>query len=246
MTGAGWLDPLRAALDEVPRAVTWFVRDDDGGWDDARLDALLDVADRHGMPVDVAMIPMDTGPELAGRLRARMAGSRLRVHQHGYEHVNHEPEGRKCEFGPARTPEAIAADVRNGRERLLERFGGDLDAVFTPPWNRSVPDLAPALVACGIRVLSRDLTAGRLDHPGLAEVPVSVDWFGGRRGTRWTREELGRRMADATAAGGPVGLMLHHAVTPPDELRDLDALFALLSRHPAVRLRTITEVAGPA
>ncbi|MFN8123587.1 MAG: hypothetical protein U0237_14280 [Thermoleophilia bacterium] len=244
MTAAGWLDPLRAALDAAAEPVTWFVRDDDGGWADDRLDALLDLADRHGVPVDVAMIPVATGPELARRLRGRIAGSRVRVHQHGYRHVNHEPEGRRCEFGPARGPEDIASDVRHGREVLLDRFGGDLDAVFTPPWNRSVPALAPALVACGIRVLSRDLSAGRLDHPGLAEVPVSVDWFGGRRGVRWTRAELGRRMADAVGAGGPVGLMLHHAVTPPGELADLDAVFALLAGHPAVRTRTIAQVAA--
>lgn len=244
MTGSAWLDPLRAALDAAPDPVTWFVRDDDGGWDDARLAALLDTADRHGVPVDVAMIPLATDGRLARTLRARMAGSRLRVHQHGYGHDNHETEGRKCEFGPARSAGQIADDVRRGRGLLLERFGDDLDPVFTPPWNRSVPELAPALVACGVTVLSRDLTAGRLDHPGLAEVPIAVDWFGGRRGVRWTREELAGHMAEATSGGGPVGLMLHHAVTPPRELAELDALFALLAGHPAVRLRTITEVAA--
>ncbi len=238
-----WLGPLREALDAAPGRVTWFVRDDDGGWDDARLAALLDVADRHGMPVDVAMIPTETGPGLARELIARMDGSRLRVHQHGYSHTNHETEGRKCEFGPARPAGAIASDVRDGRRMLLERFGDRLDPVFTPPWNRSVPELAPALVSCGITVLSRDVTAGRLGHPGLREVPVDVDWFGGRRGVRWTREELGRRMATAVAAGGPVGLMLHHAVTPPEELDELDGLFALLAAHPAVRTRAIQEVA---
>ncbi|MCC6830135.1 MAG: NAD-dependent epimerase/dehydratase family protein [Thermoleophilia bacterium] len=69
---------------------------------------------------------------------------------------------------------------------------------------------------------------------------------GGRRGVRWTRDELGHRMADAAAAGGPVGLMLHHAATGPEELPDLAALFALLAGHPSVRTRTITAVAAAA
>jgi len=239
-----WLRPVEAALEHAPAPVDWFVRDDDGGWDDARLLALLDVLDRHDLPVDVAMIPTATTPGLAGVLASRMATTRLRVHQHGHSHRNHEVEGRRCEFGPARSVGDMADDVGRGREVLRERFGDRLDAVFTPPWNRSVPALAGVLVACGITVLSRDVTAGRLEHPGLAEVAVNVDWFGGAGGVRWTRDALGARIADVVASGGPVGLMLHHAVTPPEELADLDALLGLVARHPSVRPRGIAELAA--
>ena len=42
-----WLDPLRAALDDTPRPVDFFFRDDDAGWDDERLFAMLEVVERH-------------------------------------------------------------------------------------------------------------------------------------------------------------------------------------------------------
>jgi hypothetical protein len=38
-----WLDPLRVALDEASGPVDFFVRDDDAGWDDERLFAMLAV-----------------------------------------------------------------------------------------------------------------------------------------------------------------------------------------------------------
>jgi hypothetical protein len=40
---SAWLAPLREALDAAPAPVTFFFRDDDAGWRDDRLEALLDV-----------------------------------------------------------------------------------------------------------------------------------------------------------------------------------------------------------
>lgn len=238
-----WLDPVAEALDARSEPVRIFVRDDDGGWDDARLMALLEVCAARDVAVDVAMIPTETGPPLARALTVRAAGMRLGLHQHGYAHSNHESAGRKCEFGRSRTMAQIDADVAAGRELLLERFGESLDPVFTPPWNRCVPELAVALCRRGIRVLSRDLSAGTLGHAGLHEVPVRIDWFGGLRGRRWSRLERGRAIADAIASDDPVvGLMLHHSVTGPGELADVDALFALLGNHAGARMVSIMEV----
>lgn len=53
-----WLDPVRAALAEADGPVRWFVRDDDGGWEDAALVRLLDRAAAQGVSVDIAVIPM--------------------------------------------------------------------------------------------------------------------------------------------------------------------------------------------
>ena len=85
--------------------------------------------------------------------------------------------GGKCEFGhvarsaPARPPTSAPA-ARGSRTAS----GGPIEPVFTPPWNRCSADTADAVLAAGHRVLSRDVSAGRLDRPGLAEVPVSIDW----------------------------------------------------------------------
>lgn len=245
MSATQWLRPVADALAGLAEPVRVFVRDDDGGWHDERLMSLLDVCAAREVAVDVAMIPADTRPSLARALAPRASAMRLGLHQHGYDHSNHEPTGRKCEFGPARTIAQIEADIARGQRVLRDRLGDLLDPVFTPPWNRCVPEIATVLRACGLRVLSRDRSAGLLDHPGLREVPVSIDWFGGHKGVRWSRHERGTRIAAAIASGEPVvGLMLHHAVTDSGELVDIDALLALLGTHEQVQMTSIMDLAS--
>jgi hypothetical protein len=236
--------PVAAALDAAAEARPVFFRDDDAGWDDAGLGALLDLFESRNLPVDVAVIPIALSPALAKDLAARAGNGRLRVHQHGYAHLNHQLDGRKCEFGDQRSAVAQAGDVAHGRRRLLDQLGPLVDAVFTPPWNRCVDATAAALVAEGVEVLSRDATAPAFNRPDLAEVPVTVDWFGRAKGVRWTRPELAGRLADAISAPGPVGIMFHHAVTDADERQAVDEVLGLLAAHPAVRAATIAELAA--
>ena len=115
--------------------------------------------------------------------------------------------------------------------------------LFTPPWNRCTAATAAALADQGFAVLSRDAGAGRFDRAGLAEVPVTVDWFGHRKGVRWTRGELAARLADAVAGGGPVGVMLHHAVTGDAEREAVADLLAVVAAAPAARPTTIAALA---
>lgn len=239
-----WLDPVVAALDAAASPCPIFFRDDDAGWDDAALHALLDVFERHDVPVDVAVIPAALGAVLARRLGRRAGSSRVRLHQHGYAHRNHEVEGRKCEFGPSRSDVDLARDLAAGRLRLADMLDGAVDPVFTPPWNRCTASTARALVDQGIGILSRDSSATPLDEPGLAEVPVTVDWFGHRKGARWTRPQLAERLAAGVRASGPVGVMLHHALSDDDERAAIDELVALVGQHPRAANVTITAVAA--
>ncbi|MBA3417511.1 MAG: hypothetical protein H0U09_02220 [Geodermatophilaceae bacterium] len=238
-----WLDPVRAALDAAADPCPVFFRDDDAGWADDRLFALLDVFDRYAVAVDVAVIPAELHPGLVTALRARLTDC-VRVHQHGYAHLNHESSGRKHEFGRSRDARAQARDVAAGGARMRDAFDERCDPVFTPPWNRCTADTADVLLVEGFRVLSRDSTAPPVQRPGLTEVPVTVDWFGRQHGQRWTRAELAARIAAAVAAPEPVGLMLHHAVTDEHELAAIEQVVALLARHPAVRRASILELAG--
>jgi hypothetical protein len=240
-----WLDPVRAALDARGEPVTCFVRDDDGGWADDRLFAMLDVFERHAMPIDVAVIPDALEPDLAGRLSARArAGGCLHLHQHGRAHVNHEPpERRKCEFGAARSFAELHADIARGWDRLVALLGETAEPVFTPPWNRCVDEVGGILADVGHRVLSRDHTAGTIGHREVAEVPVDVDWFGSTKGERWSRAELGARIATRIDEGR-LGLMLHHGVTDDAELADIEAVIALLAGHPVVARSSILGVAA--
>jgi peptidoglycan/xylan/chitin deacetylase (PgdA/CDA1 family) len=240
-----WLRPVRDALDARSTPVDTFVRDDDGGWADDRLTAMLDVFERRRVPIDVAVIPDALGRTLADQLLERHARGGLHLHQHGRSHTNHEPaDHRKCEFGAARGVEAIHRDVAEGHQRLRELLGDAAEPVFTPPWNRSVDELGAAVVAAGHRVLSRDRSAGSIGHPGLIEIPVTVDWFGSTKGERWSRVELGRRLAAELAGDDPVGIMLHHGVTGDDELAEIEALVTLLASHDAAAPSSILTLAG--
>jgi hypothetical protein len=226
--------------------VDFFFRDDDAGWRDERLFALLDLFERQRLPIDVAAIPKAVTPALAAELRARVAASpeRLAVHQHGFAHLNHEAEGRKCEFGPSRPRALQLQDIESGRRLLSEVHGLHAGYIFTPPWNRCTEATGEALRDAGFRVLSRDVTARPLGIAGLYELPVRVDWFARRKGVRLSPEELGASLAEAlNDAGSPVGVMFHHELMEVGELSRAGELLALLSAHPSARCRLMSALA---
>jgi len=243
-----WLDPLRAALDAAERPVDFFLRDDDAGWDDERLFALLDVCGDYGLPIDLAVIPQALGPSVAAALvdRAEDDPGSLGLHQHGFAHTNHEPSGRKHEFGPSRGYRAQRQDIAEGQRRLRELLGPHLDPIFTPPWNRSTQTTADCLVELGFVALSREARAEAIEAPGLTELPVSVDWFAHHRGTRLAPAEVASLAARATESAEPVGIMFHHAVMPDDELGQAAELLSLLSEHRQTIVRPMRELLAAA
>lgn len=242
------LNALLAALDTVPSPVYFFLRDDDAGWDDASLFALLDCTERAGVPIDLAVIPQASNAALARELCARIdaAPGRVNVHQHGYAHCNHEPVGRKCEFGGARSVDAQRGDLLAGRDRLRGLFGARLDAIFTPPWNRCSAATPALLAELGYSALSRDRTAP--EQHALAELPVDVDWSKQLRATARQGEDggdrIGLELAQRLGTGHPVGLMLHHAGMDARDLALLDALLEASARHPRARWVSMSEISS--
>jgi predicted glycosyltransferase len=242
--GMAWLRPLEQALADAAEPVTFFFRDDDAGWADERLLPLLDRFAAAGGPLDLAVIPQSLEPGLAAELVVRRdaAGVHLGVHQHGFAHRNHEANGRKCEFGPSRSAADQRRDIQTGRTRLEELLGPVLDPVFTPPWNRCTATTGACLVELGFAALSREARAEPLGVDGLAEIPVSVDWFGRRKGLRPTRSELGVELATAARSGGAVGVMLHHAELADGGLEDTVELLRLLVRSDRALLVPMREL----
>lgn len=241
-----WLHPITLALEAAPADPILFFRDDDGGWDDARLAALLDRFERAAAPIDLAVIPQELHEGLAAELRRRhdATGGLLGLHQHGYAHLNHQTEGRKCEFGPGRAAADQARDLAAGRERLQAAFGARLDPIFTPPWNRCTADTTAALRALGVQVLSRDAGAQPIDLHGLAELPVAVDWCKRIDERRATPAEQAARIAAALARHGTVGIMLHHPVMDDGELDALDRILALLKSQGRARVLNMRAAAA--
>lgn len=243
------LTPVREALDSASAPLDIFLRDDDAGWDDARLIALLQAVARAGVAIDLAVIPLAVGDALARELRARIddAPERVGVHQHGYAHTNHQTEGRSCEFGSAYGATAQRQDLIRGRDRLQQHFGHRLDALFTPPWNRCSPDTPVLLAGLGYEALSRD--RGATPQCALAELPIDVDWCKQHRagGPVAIADDLARAVRARSADGQPLGLMLHHAQMGDGELPPLERWIAALARHRRTRWRTMRSLlsAGP-
>jgi hypothetical protein len=230
-----WLQPVQEALDAADAPVRVFFRDDDAGWGDARLLALLDAFAAVSLPVDLAVIPLAIDTGLASELRARPVG----LHQHGLAHVNHEREGRKHEFGPARDAAAQRRDIEEGRERLADLLGDRVDPIFTPPWNRCTADTGHALAELGFAVLSREAKAEPLRVPGLAELPVTADWVAAP-----SAAELGDRIAASIRSAPAVGLMFHHAVMDTCDMARMGELLRLLAGHERVAAARMMELAG--
>jgi hypothetical protein len=242
------IDLLLTALDVAPAPVHFFLRDDDGGWDDARLFALLDCTERAGVPIDVAMIPCATSAALAASLGTRInaAPQLVGVHQHGFAHSNHETVERKCEFGAARGLLAQCDDLVAGRERLRELFGARLDDLFTPPWNRCGAGTPALLAALGYSALSRD--RGASAQSALPELAVDLDWCKQRRLAASAGEDFGQRIGRELARcigqqqQPTLGVMLHHADMQGSERVLLSALLAAVKAHPRARWRPMREL----
>ena len=240
------LDAVLAALDAVVSPVDFFLRDDDAGWNDERLFALLRCTERARVPVDLALIPTATGARLAAELRARFDGARGQrgLHQHGHAHNNFETSGRKCEFGPGRAADAQRRDLIKGREHLRSLFGARLDGSFTPPWNRCSMRTPALLAELGYSALSRDRSAPPQQE--LPELPVDVDWCRQRRLALERSEDNGDAIAFELArqirGGATVGLMLHHAQMSDIELDWLQTWLSCWSRHSNARWRLMHQL----
>lgn len=225
-----WLDPVTAALDAAPAPVDVFFRDDDAGWGTDRLLPLLDVFARVDLPLDLAVIPTALDDVLAAELLYRASAHPLYLHQHGYAHRNHEPNGRKYEFGPHRSATQQHSDIEAGAARLEELLGDATEPIFTPPWNRCTADTGRALVDLGFLVLSRESRAEPLGIDRLDEVPINVDWV---------KADAVARLARAIRARGRTGVMFHHAEMDAGELARADELLALLARDDRVHAAPI-------
>ena len=241
-----WLDPMRESLDESNTGVDFFFRDDDVGWANDELRALLACFRRYSVPLDLAAIPTALTAEFAGEIRAAHdeAPALVGIHQHGFSHTNHEVLGRKSEFGVSRTQEEQYWDIQLGKMKLDAMFGFAFDPIFTPPWNRCTETTGECLRELGFSVLSRDTTAPSLRLSGLTELPISIDWFEKKQGARLSFQSLGTLMADRVKQGQPVGIMLHHELMNADERRLLGDLLVLLSSHRQARCKLMTEIVG--
>ncbi len=220
-----------------------FFRADDIGRDLDRALALVEIFARFKVPLALAVVPDWPRAEDWRRLREAAAArpGLFCWHQHGLAHVNHEPEGRKCEFGPARARELLERDLARGRDRLENLLGAEFFPVFTPPWNRCDARTLDLLVELNYRAVSRWVGAEPPPPDGLPDLAVNVDLHTLRQDTA---TECARRLIrdwDRAVDSGRLGIMLHHPVMNDHAFVFLEQLLAMLIAQ-GVRFSSFPEM----
>ena len=242
---------LNAELDRwraEGRTATLWWRDDDAATATAALDELLAVRRAANVPLALAVIPACADRSLAATLH----GEAVEVLQHGLLHRNHAPHGsEKAEFGPHRPVAAMAAELRDGKERL-KNFYPALPALVLP-WNRIDPALAALLPGLGIAGLSTIWP--RTPAPaGLIVVNVHVDimsWttraFAGEDAVlAATVGHLSGRRSGTVDPDEPTGLLTHHLAHDRAAWAFIRRFLAETAGHPAVRWLSARALFGGA
>jgi len=255
VTTAGWSD-LADELDRwegAERVATLWWRDDDATAPSAELDRLLAIG--RGIPIALAVIPALADSRLAAWLAGspRLASTRrLAILQHGWRHATHAVDGKKSEFPPGRSCQAVASDLAWGRGYLTRLFGNRALPVLVPPWNRFDASFMTLLIPCGLVAISRAMPRRAASPvPDVAEVNIHIDLVAWTRGRGFIGEEaalaglvghLQARRHGSVDADEPTGILTHHLIQ--DEATDafLLRLIATTGAHPAARWLEAGEV----
>lgn len=238
------IDRLIETIESKGAPTQVFFRDDDVGWSMHRLRPLCERFATHAAPLDLALIPGAINSLAVAEINDIVADfdEWVRMHQHGYVHVNHQRQGRKCEFGSDRSEHDQQQDISAGQARLENLFGDRIEPVFTPPWNRCNSHTGEVLRRQGFKVLSRMRSAGEPTTEALLEVPVAVDWLKKKNGERLCHTALLEYAEQAFAGNNVVGIMLHHEHMDDDDLDRFDVFLGALARSPSVTFKSIMEV----
>ncbi len=239
------LGPVLERLQAEDRTVRLFLRDDDVDAECHRLHHLLDIALARQVPLNLELIPARLTEATSRLLKdvKRVHPRLLDLHQHGWQHVNHEATGRKCEFGPSRTYAQQYDDIARGKALLDGIFGDRMTPVFTPPWNRCAETTLRVLDDLGFQALSKDRGGRPLTGYRFREISVSLDLYRWKGGAILRPPlEIVRDLKTQLQEDRPIGLLLHHQVMDAAALNWLDRLLVVLRRYPVVRMVTLNDL----
>ncbi|MEJ8572420.1 polysaccharide deacetylase family protein [Microbaculum marinum] len=228
------------------QSIDFWWRDDDAVEPTADLDRLIAIAERHAVPVALAVIPEPARPELGQRLSDAPGG--IVVFQHGFVHRNHAPKGEKAaELGAHRAADTVLGELRSGNDKLTELFGERFLPVLTPPWNRVGDEVAARRGEAGLTWLSTFARMHAGDDACVNTHVDVIDWKGSRgfagfdKMSRVLDEELERRVAGDRS---PIGLLTHHLAHDEGVWSFLDCFLSLAATHPAASWPALADLFG--
>jgi hypothetical protein len=231
---------------DANRTADLWWRDDDAGSLDPAVERLLSLAERHDVPLALALVPERADRSLIARL-----GNAASVLQHGTDHRNRAvADEKKTEFATAEPAAQALERLATGRARLAQLAGDRLLPVLAPPWNRLPDALVPRLAGAGYRGLSR-FGARRAEPAGIREVNTHVDIIAWRNDRAFVgetaalealvRQLTARRQGEINPAE-PTGLLTHHAVHDAAAWSFLEQLLETARTLPGLRWRAAQEL----
>ena len=242
---AGIMGRIRRTLNDAlsdtsePLPVPFFFRADDIGAPGVQFSEMMEPFVIHRVPIGLAVVPVWLTPSRWNSLKHyhEKDPALWCWHQHGWRHQNHEPEGKKQEFGPSRTQGQVVNDLARGRERLSEILEAAFDPIFTPPWNRMSLAALETVRGLGYRAVSRSAGAKPPPIDGLPDLFMDVDLHTRKESdpeTAWEKVLNELRLA---VMRGRCGIMLHHQRMNRHASEFLDALLELLKKD--ARIQTV-------
>jgi hypothetical protein len=224
------------------RATLWW-RDDDAVSDTPELRRLLQLTERHAIPLALAVIPSRLEQSLVSAVAAQ---AQVTVLQHGFAHRNHAPAGeRAAELGAHRPHTVVIDELARGHAILTSAFGASFVPALVPPWNRIDIAFIGELPRAGLAGVSTFAPrAARLPGAAVVQCNSHVDliawrhgrgFIGSERALQRTIEHLRARRENQVDAEESTGVLTHHLDLDPAAWDFLDALLAATRAHPAVQ-----------
>ncbi len=203
-------EALAAADGQDPIPV--FFRADDVAVPGKRFRELVDVFSRYQVPLSMSVVPTWL-TETRWKSIERLCNKHSNLwcfYQHGWRHTNHEPSGKKQEFGPARSMAEIEQDLMRGGERLRSLMQDAFFPAFTPPWNRCSEETLGVLISSGYLAISRSRGASPLAPADMPDFQINVDLHTRKeRSVVMGWKNLYTELATGIA-NGFCGIMIHH------------------------------------
>lgn len=221
---------LNSLADNSDNTLEVFFRADDIGIPSANFTNMIRLFQAHEMPLCLAIVPswltqkrFDSVKQILGQDRRLFC-----LHQHGWLHRNYEHDGKKQEFGPARSKKAIKTALASGRNRLINLLGEEFSPCFTPPWNRCSIETLEALKELQFRIVSGSSGTPFKQMVPLDYIPINIDLHTDKEPNQTAALYSLEKQFTHAGISGRLGIMLHHQRMNDCAFTFLNALLKLM------------------